>query len=81
MINIALIGYGYWGSKLYHYLKENQNFNLKYVYALSKKDCPEFIKDINLIWKDKSVKAVVIATPIETHYALVKEALLHHKNV
>lgn len=81
MINVALIGYGYWGSKLYCYLKENKNFNLKYVYALSKKDCKEFTEDINVIWKDKMVRAVVIATPIDTHYSIVKEALLHHKNV
>lgn len=81
MVNVALIGYGYWGSKLYRYLKENQNFNLKYVSALSKKDCPEFTKDLNIIWKDKSVKAVVIATPVDTHYSIVKEALLHHKHV
>lgn len=81
MINAALIGYGYWGSKLYHYLKENKNFNLKYVYALSKKDCKEFTKDINNIWRNKKVTAVVVATPIDTHYSIVKEALLHQKNV
>lgn len=81
MINVALIGYGYWGSKLYRYLKENKNFNLKYVYALSKKDCKEFAKDITNIWEDKKVTAVVVATPIDTHYLVVKEALLHHKNV
>lgn len=81
MINITLIGYGYWGSKLYCYLKESKHFNLKYVYALSKKDCPEYTGDINEIWQDKEVTAAAVATPIDTHYRVVKEALRQGKHV
>ncbi|GAH64677.1 unnamed protein product [marine sediment metagenome] len=81
MIKVALIGYGYWGKKLYYYIKNNSHFNLKYVYALTKKNCKEFTGDINKIWNDERVKAVVIATPIDTHYCMVKEALLNGKNV
>ncbi len=81
MVKVALIGYGYWGSKLYHYLKKNKNFELKYVYALSKKDCPEFTNNLDNIWHDKKLTAVVIATPIDIHYAVIKEALQYHKHV
>lgn len=81
MVDVALIGYGYWGSKLYRYLKESKHFNLKYVYALSRKDCPEFTNNINDVWQDKKATAVVVATPIDTHYAVVRKALIHHKNV
>ena len=69
----ALIGTGYWGSKLQRYLEGNKNFTLKYV-------CNSKF-DLNQVWTDKSVTAVVVATPNETHYEIVKSALLHGKNV
>ncbi len=72
-INTALIGIGYWGSKLKRYIKENQDFNLKYV-CNSK-------SDLNEVWSDKEVTAVVIATRNDTHYPIVKAALLHGKNI
>jgi len=55
MIDYALIGCGYRGSKLKRYIEENQNFNLKYV-CNSK-------SDLNEVWKDKQAIAVVVATP------------------
>ena len=80
-IEIALIGYGYWGKRLYRYLKNHKNFFVKYVYAVSLNKKREFINDINKIWNDERIKAVVIATPIDTHYSIVKKALLCNKNV
>ena len=73
MIDCALIGCGYWGSKLKRYIEENQNFNLKCI-CNSK-------SDLNAVWNDKQITAVVVATPNETHYPIVKTALLHNKNV
>jgi len=70
-MDIALIGTGYWGSKLSQYTGEF--FYLKYS-ADSK-------FDLELIWADKDVEAVIIATPIETHYDLCKTALLRGKHV
>jgi len=72
-VNCALIGIGYWGSKLKRYIEENQNLNFKYV-CNSK-------SDLNEVWNDKQITAVVVATPNETHYPIVKSALLHNKNV
>lgn len=74
-INISLIGYGYWGQKLYKYL--NEKFIIRHVCDLNVKKEGIFTKNIE--WDD--VSAVVIATPIETHYKIVKEALLAGKNV
>lgn len=71
MDDIALIGIGYWGSKLRGYIKEH--FNLKYV--------ADSNFDKNIIWGDDDVGSVIIATPIDTHYAIAKEALEHYKNV
>lgn len=73
MINCALIGSGYWGSKLQKYLEENHNFYLKCVYGS--------LSDLNQIWNDSQIKAVVVATPNETHYTLIKSALLSGKHV
>jgi len=80
-INTALIGYGYWGKRLYRYLKSSENFSVKYVFGRSLEQDKEFTSDINKIWQDKDIQAVIIATPIDTHYSVVKEALLYNKNV
>jgi len=37
--------------------------------------------DKDILWNDDSVKSVIIATPIWSHYAIAKEALLHNKNI
>ncbi len=68
-----MIGVGYWGSKLKRYIEENKNINLKYICNSS--------FNLNQVWNDKSVTAVVVATPNETHYKIVKTALLNNKNV
>ena len=72
-INCALIGVGYWGSKLKRYIEENESFNLKYT-CNSK-------SDLNEVWNDKEITAVVIATRNDTHYFMVKSALLSGKSV
>lgn len=69
--DIALIGCGHWGSILSRYIPEH--FNLKYI-ANSK-----FNKEV--IWKDQNVHSVIIATPIETHYQIAKDALSYDKNL
>lgn len=71
MNNVALIGNGYWGSKIKKYIPEF--FDLKYVVN------SKF--DKNIIWNDDDVKGVIIVTPIETHYEIAKEALLSGKHV
>ena len=73
--NISLIGYGYWGQKLFKYL--NEKFKICHVCDLNVKEEGIFSKNIE--WDD--VSSVVIATPIDTHYEIVKRALLAGKNV
>lgn len=72
-INTALIGIGYWGSKLKRYIEQNESFNLKYI-CNSK-------SDLNEVWNDKEITAVVVATRNDTHYSMAKSALLSGKNV
>lgn len=72
-INCALVGVGYWGSKIKKYIETNANFILKY-------SCDSKF-DLNKIWDDDDIIAVVVATPNNTHYEIVKSALLAGKNV
>jgi len=73
MIGCALIGYGYWGSKLKRYLEENRNIYLKYM-------CNSKF-NLDTVWQDDQISAVVLATPNDTHYQLTKTALLHNKHI
>jgi predicted dehydrogenase len=73
MIGIALIGCGYWGSILKRYIEQNRRFKL--IQVCNSKS------DLTTVFNDPEVKAVVVATPVETHYCLVKTALQHNKHV
>ena len=88
MRDIAVIGCGYWGKNLV------RNFyNLKALHAVCDLDKDkekeirekyagvEFTTSCQYVFDNPKIKAVVIATPAETHFLLVKEALLHNKDV
>jgi predicted dehydrogenase len=89
--SVALIGYGYWGKKLYKYLTESPRFNLKLIYFRSLSDKTDeqisleyghkFVGSLEGIWKDASILSVVIATPVGSHFELTKLALENNKNV
>lgn len=73
MINLALIGHGYWGSVLKRYIEENHSFKLIHV-CDSKTDLTE-------VFADSALEAVVVAWPIESHYEIVRMALRAGKHV
>jgi len=73
VINVALIGHGYWGTKLEKYILENPDFDLKYV-------C-DSKSDLELVWADKEVTAAVIAVRNEQRYPITRDALLAGKHV
>jgi len=89
MKKLGIIGIGNWGknlvrelSKIYCIKKCSSNGNLKNIRWL-KKNYPsiQYVSDSKEIFADKEINAVVIATPINTHYRLVKKALLSKKHV
>lgn len=67
----ALIGCGYWGSKLLKHLQADKRFKVLHV-------C-DSKTDLSKVWAE--VEAVVVATPIDTHHQLIKEALFQKKDV
>jgi UDP-2-acetamido-3-amino-2,3-dideoxy-glucuronate N-acetyltransferase len=88
--NIAVIGCGNWGINhirtLYElfgdrlkYCCDNFSSNEEKVRAVSDKII--FTPDIDRIKNDESVKAVIVATPAETHFEICKELLLAGKNI
>ncbi|MBL0315160.1 MAG: Gfo/Idh/MocA family oxidoreductase [Flavobacteriales bacterium] len=90
MINCAIIGYGYWGPNLVRNFSATPNATVKLVADLRqerlnlvKKNYPtvEVTTDIDSIWSDNSIDAVIIATPVFTHFELAQKALNSGKHV
>src|SRR5262245_36168080 len=89
-MNVAVIGLGYWGPNLVRNAAANDAFCLKYVCDLdearAKSVCRRYptatpIGDYRVALDDPTVGAVFVATPAETHYSIVKDALLAGKHV
>lgn len=74
-IDIALVGYGYWGKILEQYI--SVRWNVKYIcdkdYSIS---C-----EMEDILEDKELKIVFVCTPVSTHYRIVKDLIKAKKNV
>lgn len=90
MINIAQIGLGYWGPNIMRALIGNKRCSLKTVVELSR-ERREFAKsvsdlfhvtdNIEQVLEDGNIDAVVIATPVVTHFPLVLKFLNAGKHV
>jgi len=88
-ISFAVIGWGYWGPKIARNLMALPHSSLRIVadmdaHRLSSLSSalPEILTTTQVedVWHS-NVDAVVIATPVHTHFKLAKEALLHGKHV
>ena len=89
-MNIALIGYGYWGKNLLRNIIESSLFEKVYVIDKEKEKIQKAKKlfnqieintDIDSVLQNNEIEAVIIATPPKTHYSLTKLALNSNKNV
>lgn len=90
MINVGIIGYGYWGPNLVRNFFAAKDCCIKAVadsrpdrlQSLSK-TFPgiEGVKDADQLIFDKEIDAIVIATPVSTHFSLAKKALKNGKHV
>lgn len=90
MIKIGIIGYGYWGPNLVRNFSLNENCTVKSVADKSevrlnvlKKLYPdvEILTDADDIISDNDIDAVIIATPVFTHFNLALKALKSGKHV
>jgi predicted dehydrogenase len=90
MIRIGIIGYGYWGPNLVRNFFAHGGYALQAVSdrreearAGVRRQYPaiKVTADPMDIIADDSIDAVAIATPVATHFALAREALLRGKHV
>lgn len=90
MINCAIIGYGYWGPNLVRNFGATPNTAVHTVadlrperLAIVSRTYPNIhvTSEIDSIWSNGEIDAVIIATPVFTHFDLAKKALLAGKHV
>lgn len=87
--NAAILGLGWWGSKVLRNFCEGSSFSK--VYAFDKE--PERVRQalsqqrfqplnsLEEVLENKDIHAVAVVTPPETHFELVRRALEHSKHV
>jgi len=90
-MNIAILGYGYWGPNLArNFFNLNNNCKLKLIVdhnpqrlELARKQYPNIAVALNIddAINSTDIDCIVIALPISLHYPIAKEALLKGKNV
>lgn len=90
MVTIAQIGVGYWGPNLLRNLVSNNNCEVKIVADLSENrrsfvnklyPSVEITDCTNDVFNNSEIDAIVIATPVETHFDLTIKALKSGKHV
>lgn len=91
MVNIAMAGLGYWGPNLLRNLVSVEGVNVvalcdvdsSRAVSVGKRLCPgaEAVSDYRSLAKDSSIDAVIIATPIKTHYEIARFFLAAGKHV
>lgn len=89
-LSVGVVGCGYWGPNLIRNFYENERVELRYVCDL----LPEKLKGISRryptvntttnyqeLLNDPELQAIVIATPVRTHFRLAQQALESGKHV
>ena len=88
-LRFAIIGWGYWGPKIARNLNALPHASVSMVADMDARRLvslsisqPEIqtTTQVEDVFRS-NVDAVVIATPVRTHYQIAKEALLHGKHV
>jgi len=90
MVNIGIIGCGHWGPNYIRNFEQLKASQVSVCCDLSRKNLDNITRrfhsikttlDYNKMLKDKTIDAVVIATPAKTHYRIAKDALLNNKHI
>jgi len=90
LINLAQIGVGYWGPNLLRNIAGNPECFVKTVVDLSP-ERQSFVQEnypsilvtdkINMVLEDPSIDAIVLATPVATHFDLAMKCLKAGKHI
>ena len=84
MINVGLIGFGYWGPNLARNFNFNRDLHLSAICDVSDVRIDSALrlyphiksyKNVDDFFKDSNLDAIAIATPVASHFELAKKAL------
>ena len=90
MIRVGIIGYGYWGPNLVRNFMNVEGCAVTHICDLdikkleiAKKKYPSIhiTNSIDEIFENSEIDAIVIATPVSTHYDLASKALESNKHI
>lgn len=90
MLNIAIVGLGYWGPNFARIIEESENTSLTWCCDLSSESLLKIkskyrnifvTTNLDEVLNDHHVDAVVVAVPATHHYQVVKKALMVGKDV
>ncbi len=89
-MNVALIGYGYWGINLARNIVQNSAMNLCYIVDKDEKRLDlarktyagiSIINNFETVLNDSNIEAIVVATNPSSHYSISKMALSSGRHV
>lgn len=89
-VSIAIVGLGYWGPNLLRVLSDNPDVDVRWLCDMDSDRLAKYRRRapsarattrFDRILADPEVQAVVIATPVHTHYSLASAALAAGKHV
>lgn len=87
---MGIIGLGYWGPNAVRNLYANRRCFIKWCCDLRQErldhikeiyPAVQVTRDANVLFEDKDLDAIVISTPVSSHYTLVKQSLTKLKHV
>jgi predicted dehydrogenase len=90
MIHVAVIGYGYWGPNLVRNFQETEDARMAVCCDMNPQRLAQVeakyptvvtTTEYDEVLKDAAIEAVVVATPVATHYEYARKALEHGKHV
>jgi predicted dehydrogenase len=89
-VGIAVVGLGYWGPNLLRVLADNLDVEVRWICDLDTQRLARYRRRhpdarvttrIDRVLSDPDVDAVIIATPVHTHYTLAAQAIRAGKHV
>ena len=90
MINIGLIGFGYWGPNLARNFNVNAELKLAAIcdyssdrLEVARRLYPQvkLLSNLDYLYKDTNIDIIAIATPVTSHFELAKRALMSGRHV
>ena len=90
MIRVGIVGYGYWGPNLARAVAESQTVSVEMIADMSsaaleraarRHPAARFVSDWRDLVADPRIDAVMVATPVHTHYEISLAALVAGKHV